>query len=219
MPLLNRQHTRHMRIPQPFPLLTSKQLRSLEHILNLPPIHLMPRQLPHLIIRKPMLPLPTQHQKVIPHMPSRTRTELIILHADMDTRLESGIDIVHAVGGEEENAFIIFKDTEEDGDEFIAFEVVRGALFEEDVGFVEEEDGVPFGGHFEDVAEGGFDFGGGEAEVAGGHHVEGCVHAFRDWYDAGLGMFDTERRWRSMKQAYQILRSMSCRLQEDLKAT
>ena len=86
-------------------------------------------------------------------MASRRRAELFILHADMDTGLKGGVDVVDAVGGEEEDAFVVFEDTEEDGDEFVAFEVVGGALFEEDVGFVEEEDGVPFGGHFEDVGE------------------------------------------------------------------
>ena len=65
----------------------------------------------------------------------------------MDAGLEGGVDVVDAVGGEEEDAFVVFQDAEEDGDEFVALQVVRAALFEEDVGFVEEEDGVPFARH------------------------------------------------------------------------
>ena len=56
----------------------------------------------------------------------------------MDTRLEGGIDVVDAVGGEEEDAFVVFQDAEEDGDEFVPLHIVRAALFEEDVRFVEE---------------------------------------------------------------------------------
>ena len=84
-------------------------------------------------------------------MPTRRGAEVVVLHADVDAGLEGGVDVVDAVGGEEEDAFVVFEDAEEDGDEFVAFEVVGGALFEEDVGFVEEKDGVPFGGHFENV--------------------------------------------------------------------
>ena len=44
MPLLNRQHARHMLIAQTLSLLPRQQLRRLQHILDLPPIHLEPRQ-------------------------------------------------------------------------------------------------------------------------------------------------------------------------------
>jgi hypothetical protein len=53
---------------------------------------------------------------------------------------------------------------------------VHGAGFEEDIAFVEQEDGVPFCYHFEDGGEGGFDFGGFDAQVARAHHVQGYFH-------------------------------------------
>lgn len=40
--------------------------------------------------------------------------EVLIFHADVDARLKSGVDIIDPVGGEEENAFIVFEDAEED---------------------------------------------------------------------------------------------------------
>ncbi len=58
---------------------------------------------------------------------------------------------------------------------------MRGALFEKDVGFVEEEDGVPLRDHLKHVAEGGFDLIRGCSKVAGGHHVERCSHALGDY--------------------------------------
>lgn len=126
------------------------------------------------------MPLPTQVQKVAPDVTSRTRAQLIVLHADMDPALKGSIDVFDAVGGEKEYAFVVFEDAQEDGDEFVALEIVGGALLEEDVGFVEEEDGVPFCGHLEHVAEGGFNLRGRKTEIAGGHHIEGCAHAFGD---------------------------------------
>ncbi len=117
----------------------------------------MLRQHIQFLLRKSMS-LPTQTEKVAPNVTSGTRAQLIVLHADMDPALKGGIDIVDAVGGEKEYAFVVFENTQEDGDEFVAFKIVGGALFEEDVGFVEEEDGVPFCSHFEHIAEGGFNF-------------------------------------------------------------
>lgn len=67
------------------------------------------------------------------------------------------------------------------GDELVAFQVMGAALFEENIGFVEEEDGVPFGAHFEHVGERGFDVGGVEIEVAGAHHVEWRAHVLGHW--------------------------------------
>lgn len=40
--------------------------------------------------------------------------EVLIFHADVDARLEGGVDVLDPVGGEEKNAFVVFKDAEED---------------------------------------------------------------------------------------------------------
>ena len=57
--------------------------------------------------------------------------------------------------------------SEEDGDEGVVLQVVLGAGFEEDVGFVEEEDGFPAGDEVEDFRETVFELFGVETEIAG----------------------------------------------------
>ena len=156
MALLNGQHILHVLVAQPLALPTGQQLRRLEHVLNLPPIHLMPRQPIEVFVTEAVLPLCRSVEEIDPDEAARGFTELAVPHADVDTGLEGGVDVVDAVGGEEEDAFVVFEDAEEDGDEFVALQVVRAALFEEDVGFVEEEDGVPFACHFKDVGKRGF---------------------------------------------------------------
>ena len=54
------------------------------------------------------------------------------------------------------------------------------ALLEEDVGFVEEENGVEGVGGFEDAFEGGFELGGVSAEFTAGYLVEGSVGELGD---------------------------------------
>lgn len=159
--------------PQRLPLTNRQQLTRLQNILNLPPIQLNRRQLIHLLLTK-SLPDALTHtlQKLAPHMFPAFHAQALVLQTEMDAWFEGAVDIVDAVGSEEEETLEVFERAEEDGDEFVAFEVMGGAGFEEDVGFVEEEDRVPFRGHEEDVFEGLFDAWGVGAEVAGGHHVE-----------------------------------------------
>ena len=45
VPLLNGQHTLYVLVAQPLAFLASQQLRRLEDVLNLTPVHLVPRQL------------------------------------------------------------------------------------------------------------------------------------------------------------------------------
>ena len=153
MALLNSQHTLYVLVAQPLTLPTSQQLRRLEHILNLPPIHLIPRQHIKVFVTEVMLAFGRRVEEIDPDVAARGFAELAVPHADVDAGLKGGVDVVDAVGGEEKDAFVVFKDAEEYGDEFVALQVVRAALFEEDVGFVEEEDGVPFACHFEDVGQ------------------------------------------------------------------
>ena len=181
MALLNIQHTLYVLGAQPLTLPTSQQLRRLEHILNLPPIHLIPRQQIQVLVTEVMLALGSSVEEIDPDVPTRGPAELVVPHADVDAGLEGGVDVVDAVGGEEEDAFVVLEDAEEDGDEFVALQVVRAALFEEDVGFVEEEDGVPFAGHFEDVGKRGFDLVRGGTEITGAHHVERGSHGLGDF--------------------------------------
>ena len=181
MALLNSQHIVYMLVVQHLTLPTSQQLRRLEHILNLPPIHLMTRQHIEFFVTEAMvLPLGRSVEEIDPDVAARGFAELAVPHADVYAGLEGGVDVVDPVGGEEEDAFIVLEDAEEDGDEFVAFQVVRAALFEEDVGFVEEEDSVPFACHFEDVGQRGFHLVRVETEITGAHHVERSPHSLGD---------------------------------------
>ena len=154
VPLLDSQHTLHMVVGQVLALLTGEQLCSLEHVFNFTAIHVIVCQLIQVFVTKIVL-LATERriEKIDPNMSARGCAEFIILHADMDPRLESGIDVVDSVSGEEENAFIVFQDAKEDGDEFVSLQIMRAALLKEDVGFVEEEDGVPFTGHLKYIGK------------------------------------------------------------------
>ena len=61
-------------------------------------------------------------------------------------------------------------------DEFVALEVVETTLLKEILGFLEEEDSVPFRNHLQDVRQGSLDFKRVEPEVTNTHHVGGCFH-------------------------------------------
>ena len=198
-PLLNIQHRLHMLEPQPNPLLTRKQLRRLEHILNLPPIHAKLRQLIQIPLRHLMLlPKPTNLlprirrrddvimllgagvDEILPHVPPAGRGERLVAHGDVDARLEGRVDVVDAVRGQEKDALVVLEDAQEDGHELVALEVVRAALLEEDVGLVEQQDGVPFRAHLQHVGQVRLDFVRLGAEIAGGHHVQRRAHRLGD---------------------------------------
>lgn len=74
----------------------------------------------------------------------------------MDPGLEGRVKGFDAVGSEEENALEVFQETEKDGDQCVAVEIMDAAALEEDVGFVEEEDGAPCVREVEDPRECGF---------------------------------------------------------------
>lgn len=61
----------------------------------------------------------------------------------MNARFEGLIKGGDTVGSEEEDAGVVFQDAQEDGDHGVAVEIMQGALLQEDVCFVNEEDGTP----------------------------------------------------------------------------
>ncbi len=99
---------------------------------------------------------------------------------DMDAGLEGLVESADAVGGEEEDAVEVVEGAEEDGDEGVAGEVFVVAVLEEDVGFVEEEDGVPGVGVVEDFFEAALERAGIGADVAAGYLVEGLFEGVGD---------------------------------------
>lgn len=87
--------------------------------------------------------------------------------------MESLVKHADAVGGEKEDALEIFESAEENGNEGVALEIFVVAVLEEDVGFVEEEDGGKGYGVVEDLFEAIFETFGVGADVAAGNEVEG----------------------------------------------
>ena len=154
VPLLNSQHTLHVLVGQVLALLPGEELRSFERILNLAAVHVAVGQLVQVLVAEiVLLAIGGRFEKVGPHVSARGCAELVVVHADVNTRLESGIDVFDSVGGEEEDAFVVFQDAKEDGDELVSLQIMRAALLQEYVGFVEEEDGVPFAGHLKYIRE------------------------------------------------------------------
>ena len=116
MPLLHSQHTLYVLVAQLHAVHTGPQLRSLEHILNLMPIQLVPRQLIEVFVTK-------------------------VVDPAIGRRIE-GI-----VPDEEEDPFVGFQEAEEVEDDLVPLQVVQAGLFEEEGGFVKDEDGAPLARH------------------------------------------------------------------------
>jgi hypothetical protein len=61
----------------------------------------------------------------------------------VNARDEGFVECFDPVRGQEEDALEVFEEAEEDADESVAMDVVDRAFFEEDVGFVEQEERTP----------------------------------------------------------------------------
>ena len=84
----------------------------------------------------------------------------------MDARSKGRVKDRDAIGGQDEDTLEVFEHAEEDGDEGVAGDVVVCALFEEDIGFVEEEEGAPGMGDVEDLGQVLLEEAGVDAELA-----------------------------------------------------
>lgn len=100
----------------------------------------------------------------------------------MDTALESGIDVVSAIGGLEHQAFIVFERSKEDADGLVAIEVVFCACFEEDVAFVYQENGIPYRHRFEGLRKRFFEFVHAGADLTTGERVQRATHILCDCF-------------------------------------
>lgn len=60
-------------------------------------------------------------EEVLPHRSLRRECELLVVEGNVDAGLERRVKCLYAVGGEKHGAFVVFEDSEEDGDEFVSF--------------------------------------------------------------------------------------------------
>ena len=93
-----------------------------------------------------------------PDLRFRFLAQLIVFDTEVDAALHSLVEDGHSVRRQDHDALEVLELPEEDGDEGVVLQVVLGARFEEDVGFVEEEDGFPAGDQVEDLREADFEF-------------------------------------------------------------
>ncbi len=91
-----------------------------------------------------------------------------VVERHVDAGLEGLVDGADAVRRQEEQAVVVLEDAQEDGHERVALHVELGALREEDVGLVEQEDAVPEMGQPEHVGQRRLDLVRREAQVAAG---------------------------------------------------
>lgn len=77
-------------------------------------------------------------EEVSPHSAPRGDGEFLVVGRDVDAGDEGKVKSASAVGCEEHGAFEVFKDSQEHRDELVAFELVEAALFQENVGLVQE---------------------------------------------------------------------------------
>jgi hypothetical protein len=101
-----------------------------------------------------------------------------VLDSQMDARLESRIKFLRTIRGKKEDAFVVFEEAEEDGDEGVANEVVFATLGQENIRFIEQENGAPGFCALKDCAKlfvRRFDVG---SKFAAANDVEGFVRIF-----------------------------------------
>ena len=110
----------------------------------------------------------------------------------MDAGLEGVVEGLDAVGGKEEDALEVLEQTQEDGDECVAVDVLHGALLEEDVGFVEQQDAAPAVREVEHLLQLGFQIPRVRAQLAGCDHVEWAFEKLGDGF-CGEGLGDGVR--------------------------
>lgn len=148
--LRRRHHNRALQPLQinPIALARAPSAHRTDRVLDLPAVQIPRGELIH-IGGAPEPGIGDPGEDLAPQDRARGGRERREEQVDVDSRAEGGVDGGEEVGGEEDDAAVVFEFAEEDGDEFVAEDVGGGALGHEDVGFVEEDDGVPFGGHLE----------------------------------------------------------------------
>ena len=118
----------------------------------------------------------------IPHGDTARLVQARQAQGNVNAGLKGLIEGADAVGGEEQDAREVVEGAEEDGDQGVALEGGGGqvAVLEEDVGFVEQQDGAPGDGVVEDLLEAGLELLRVGADVAAGDLVEGFLEGVGD---------------------------------------
>ena len=80
---------------------------------------------------------------MLPNLLSRLRLQILIPNTHVYPALERLVEGLDAVRRQEQDALVVLCQTQEDRDERVAMDIVRLARLEEDVGFVEKQDGAP----------------------------------------------------------------------------
>lgn len=104
------QHDIHMRPRQPLPLLRSQQLHRLKHIHNLAPIELPHRQSIDLLVGKRRGVFVGAREEGGPQHAVGVEVQLVVLEEEVDAGFERGVDVVDAVGRQEEDALVILQE-------------------------------------------------------------------------------------------------------------
>jgi hypothetical protein len=119
-----------------------KQLSSLQHILDLASVELhLCQSVQFLVVQ--------MTSEGFPYLAATIRRQGWIMQADVDSAMKGIIDLFDSVGSQEQNALIVLKHAEEDGHQLVALKVRCVAGFQKDVGFVQQEDGIPLRRHLE----------------------------------------------------------------------
>ena len=173
-----------MLIRQRFPLPLSILPRSSNGIPNLPPIHLLlleilqmiaqVRNIHLVVIPKRLEPV----QEILPDPEALVWTQDRVMQRELDAGFEGFVKGADAVAREHEDAFVVFEHAQEHRDEGVPLHVFEAALFEEDVGFVEEHDAAPDLAEMQDRFEVFFHVLGFGADVPTCHAVQGLLCNF-----------------------------------------
>ena len=202
------QNQLDMLLVQPFAAPQSKQLSSLEHVLDLAPVEgqgarevveigladfvrertfeVLLLGLLVVVVAAAFRDLCTSCclrgvmllEEIGPDCAAGLDCELFVVDGDEDAALECRVEGLHAVGRQDHVAVVVFEHAEEDADQLVALEFVQAALFQEHVCFVEQEDGVPARAHVEDALQLGLNVSRIEAQFASGHDIQRSFHLF-----------------------------------------
>ena len=100
--------------PHRLPQLLRQDLRRLHRVLDLPPIE--PHACQHVQVRIRQVPLLVGQafDEIRPDLTARGAVELRVIDGDVDSGFEGRVERVDAVGRQDEEAVVVFKQAEED---------------------------------------------------------------------------------------------------------